>query len=130
MKIAKVRRHFFGMKTKDRLARLPRLLSSEYDPRLLDGDTIRLMNKTHVRSPEGIRVLLRRNQVETVDELIDLLPHNYKRRDVRQRVYLWLQHLFGVTDYEPSVRPFLRRLKAEGRLASDRTRVYERRYRP
>lgn len=130
MKFHKFRRHFFGMKRKDRLARLPRLLSSEYDSRTLNRDTIRLMNKTHVRSPEGVKVLMRRNGVSTVDELIEMLPHNYKRRDLRQRVHLWLQHLFGVTDYEPAIRPYLRRLRIEGRLASDKTRVFERHWRP
>jgi len=83
-----------------KLPMLPRMYSTEYRAGDVDRDTEALMKLTHIRCPQGVKVLERRYRL-TARELIDLLPERKRRRDPGRRVVALIQRLYGVLPYDP-----------------------------
>lgn len=126
----RIRREFFGMKTRERLPRLPYQLANDYDRREVDENTARVFARVGARSPEGVKLALKKWKVQDVDELIALLPHQNRRANWRRRFASWYTRITGQTPYEPVVKPLMRRLRMRGMLAEQRTRVWKPRRTP
>lgn len=87
-----------------RLPPMPRQWSSEYNGREVDHDVSTLMSMTHTRSPQGVKLLLKKHQVETPRELITLLPPRRRKRHILRRALALLRRAEGVTPYNPMVK--------------------------
>lgn len=113
--IRKFHKVLFGVKTKQRLPRIPRMYANEYDRPDVSFDEARVFARVGARSPEGVQMVLKKFRLKSIDELVALLPHRRYKPNAHARLRRWLQHVFGLYDYEPAVKPALRRLKAEGK---------------
>lgn len=107
----------FAVKRKDQLPRLPRTLTTDFD-RHYSRDVERVFARSAARSPEGIHHLMKRKRVDTIHELIPLLPNHERKAKPVERFKRWWLRLHGSTPYEPVVKPALARLKREGRIPS------------
>lgn len=122
----KFQKMLFYLTLKERLPRVPRIYANKIDPAEIDDDIARVMIYSQARDRRGVEILKSKYKVETVDELLALLPPNNlrNRAEWRMRLRRWLARLMGYTLYEPVVRPFIKQLKYEGLLSSDPTRLY------
>lgn len=113
--IGKLYRLLFGLKTREKLPRLPRHLANEFDHRLVDQAEAQILARTAARDRRGIERLMARHGVETAEELAALIPYQKPKADWRKRLDGWLQRLAGETPYETVVRPFIREREQEKR---------------
>lgn len=98
----KLIRYFFRLKLSDRLPRIPRMYSTDYNPRLVDHDTANLMRMTAIRSPQGAEILKKRHKTNASRDLVHLLPLQKPRR--RRRLMPLLRRIEGTTPYDPLKR--------------------------
>jgi hypothetical protein len=113
--IRKFHKMLFKVKTKQRLPRIPRMYANKYQRPAVSFDEARVFARVGARSPEGVRLVMKKFRLKSVNELIARLPHRAYRPNSRSRFRRWLQHVLGLYDYEPVVGPALRRLRQEGR---------------
>lgn len=107
--IWKILKILFSMKAKQRLDIVPRHYANEYDRRV-SRDVARVMIRTAARSPVNVDMLLKQYKVDTVDELLKLLPSRKRKVNPRERFRRWMMRLESSYDYEPVIRPALRRM--------------------
>lgn len=113
--IRKFLRMLFSLKRKQQIPSLPRMISNHYDHRV-SREVEKVFAQTQARSPENVRAMMKQYKVDTVDELLELLPTRQRRADPRKRLRRWLARINGLTLYEPVVRPALRRMEGEGTI--------------
>lgn len=99
----------FYQKRKDRLPRVPRSFTTEYDRRV-SRDVERVFHRSAARSPEGVTRLMRRKRVKNIQELLPMLPMERKRKSPRERFVMWLMRLNGELPYDPAITA-LRKLR-------------------
>lgn len=109
----------FRVKTRQKLPRIPRMYANEFDRKDITLDDARVFARVGARSPEGVKMVMRALRLKTVDQLVALLPHRHYKPKVGERFRRWIQHVLGLTDYEPVVRPAMRRLKEEGLMPGE-----------
>lgn len=82
-------RFLLRIRNRDRIPKLPRILATEYDS--VTDIEARAMARLGIRSPSGLRAAMRRHDVATPDELIELLEHQRPRRNIPERIkrMLW-----------------------------------------
>ena len=99
----------FEVKPHDRLDRVPRAYAPDYDPHTIDDEVAKVMARSAARSPRNVELLLRDYHVATVNELLPLLP---RRQPIhpRERLRRWYQRWRNLVDYEPVIRPALRKM--------------------
>lgn len=98
-----------------RLPRMPRMYSTEYDPKLLDHDTVTLMQQTHVRSPQGVEVLKRKHGAASARELVQSLPPARYQRHIRARFMGLIRRTLGLTSFDPMRTIYLQHRKQNRR---------------
>lgn len=107
----------FHLATWQKLPMLPRTYSSDYELDEADRDVQMLMSLSHVRCPQGARVLERKHKTPA-HELIDQLPQRHRRRRPLKRAVGLIRRALGVTPYDPMRSIYLehqRRMKYGGR---------------
>ena len=85
-----------------RLPRLPRMYSVEFDKRLADRETQTLMRQSHTRSPQGVDILKARHNKQTAIQLIRSLPPAKRTRQIKRRLRNLICVIFGLTFYDPA----------------------------
>ncbi len=125
--IRKFRRMLFHLKERERLDMAPRMYAAEYDSKTISPDVAKVFARSHARSPENIQRLLKQYQVETIQELIPLLPSRQRQAHPRQRFHNWMMRLKGLLPYDP-LRPRLRRLIEQSSIPEEGTLIYRSRY--
>lgn len=121
--IRRFRRMLFELKPKMQLDIAPRHYAPDYDPKKVTDLEAKVFARTAARSPRNVQLLLRHYRVETIEELLPLLPARRRSVNPRARLRRWFLRLMGLVDYEPVVRPVLRRLSNEGRLPDHTTLI-------
>ncbi len=96
MNLIKYLRH---VKTVDKLPRLPRMYSTDYETSELEEEEAQLMKITAVRSPQGARILERKFKADA-KSLASSLPIVPFRRK-RDRVLPLIRKILGVLPYDP-----------------------------
>ena len=119
-------RMLFYLKPKHRLDRVPRSFAPEYDRRV-SHDVAKVFVRTQARSPQNIEILMRQYKVETIEQLLAVLPPRSRSAHPRERLYRWLARLNGLLLYEP-VAPMLRRLQARGHIPDHGTLLRRTKY--
>lgn len=101
-------RRLFKLLPFQKIPKLPRgMLSSRYER--LTHDERRVLARMGARDPRGVRVLLKRARVKTVDELA--LQHQQPDRHWRERIYAVVCHVFKGTPYNPHRREIIAALR-------------------
>lgn len=118
--IVKLLKVMFVMKRKERLPRLPRGYTTEYD-RKVGYDVEKVFFLSGVRTPDGIDGLLRRFRVSSIPELLPLLPDPHRKLKPLERLGRWTMRLMGTTPHEPVVKRSLLRLRDKGEIPSKGT---------
>ncbi len=125
--IRKFRRMLFHLKAREQLDIAPRMYAAEYDSREISPDVAKVFARSAARSPENIQRLLKQYEVETIQELIPLLPSRQRRANPRARFRMWMMRMRGLLPYDP-LRPRLRRLIEQSAIPEDGTLIYRSRY--
>lgn len=123
--ISKFLKMLFYRRRKERLARIPRILANPYKHTDLTDDVARVMRRTRVRDLDGVKLLMKRHHVSTVDDLIDHLQPEYTPVKPMKRLRRWLIRLMGYYPSEPVVSRFVLRMKRQGRLSSNPTEIWQ-----
>lgn len=124
--IRKLRKMLFGLSAKEHLDIAPRMYSNEYD-RHVSSDVAKVFARSSARSPENVKALMKSYQVNTIDELLDVLPSRQRRVNTRQRIRFWMAHNFGLLNYDP-LRPMLHRLTEQRNIPNDAELIYRTKY--
>jgi len=124
--IRKFLRMLFHLKARERLDIAPRMYAAEYDPRV-SPEVAQVFARSAARSPENIKRLLKQYEVETIEELVPLLPTRQRRARPRERFYFWMMRMRGLLPYDP-LRPTLRRMIERGNIPEEGTLIYRSRY--
>jgi hypothetical protein len=98
----KLIRYMMHIKTRDKLPRIPRQYSVEYQPEDIDQDTARLFGLTATRSRQGVEILKRRYHTKDAHELVFIIPIQRPRRHAV--IMPMLRRWFGTTVYDPMKR--------------------------
>lgn len=125
--IRKFHRMLFHLKDRERLDIAPRMYAADYDSRQISPDVAKVFARSAARSPENIQRLLKQYEVETIQELIPLLPSRQRRARPRERFRAWIMRMKGLLPYDP-LRPRLRRLIEESAIPEEGTLIYRSRY--
>ena len=98
--------YFTHISIADRLPRVPRGYSTDFDLKGVSQDEAALMKMSALRSPHSIERLKRRHGVATTRELVAMLP---KRHKPHKGARLWplIRRVFGTTPYDPMKRHYL-----------------------
>jgi len=99
MKLLKWLRH---LSLSQRLPRIPRTYSTEYDSRAIDHDTSNLMRMTATRCPQGVDLLKRKHRAAAARDLVYGLPLQKPRR--QNKLIPWIRGVFGTLGYNPMMR--------------------------
>jgi hypothetical protein len=111
--MSRLLRYFRHIKMVDRLPRVPRGYSTDFDLRAVSEDEAALMRMSALRSPHSVERLKRRYGVSSADELIAILPKRHKPRR-GERLMPLLRRVFGTTRYDPMKR-YYREHRRRGR---------------
>lgn len=119
--ISTIWRRLFKLLPYQKIPKLPRgMLSAQYET--LTHDERRVLARMGARDPRGVRVLLKRARVKTVDELA--LQHQQPDRNWRSRVYAVVCHWFNGTPYNPHRREIIAALRpAKSNIAEVKQRL-------
>lgn len=102
----------------ERIPKLPRgMLSERYST--LGDDQSRVLARLGARSPNGVRVALKRAKVGTIPELVRLLTHFSPRRRLLHKLDLMLTRITYSTPYHPHRRAIIADQQAEARRRAD-----------
>jgi hypothetical protein len=104
--MSKLIRYFTHISLADRLPRVPRGYSTDFDLKAVSDDEAALMRMSALRSPHSIERLKRRYGVNTTQELIDRLPKRHKPHKGARLMPL-IRRVFGTTAYDPMKRYYL-----------------------
>lgn len=104
--MSKLVRYFTHIKLADRLPRVPRGYSTEFNMKGLSEDEAALLKMSALRSPHSIERLKRRYGVTTARELVALLPKRHKARKGARLMPL-IRRVFGTTAYDPMKRHYI-----------------------
>ena len=116
--IAKIILALWRLAKWERIPKLPRgMLSERYTA--LGSDQSRVLARLGARSPNGVRVALKRAKVGTIPELVDLLQHFTPRRRLLHKLDLMLTRITFSTPYHPHRRAILADQREEQRQAAD-----------
>lgn len=107
-------RYLIHLPTWQKLPMLPRMYSTEYEPRDIDRDTEALMKVTHTRCPQGVKLLERRYHL-SAHELIDLLQPRHRKRDAFGRMVALVRRAYGVLPYDPMRKIARQHMRRGGR---------------
>lgn len=107
--IKKILRKLWRLTPWDKLPRAPRMFATEYDR--ADKAEARVMARLGIRSPSGLRVAMKRYNVETIDELVAELEHHQPRRRLAHRIKLMLARASGGTRGHPHAGEIYRAVK-------------------
>lgn len=119
--ITKIIRALLLLRMRDRIPKLPRAMLAEKYQRL-DRAHERVLARLGARSPNGVRVALKRAGVETIPDLVAQLEHFRARRRVGERLRKMVGKFFGATQYHPHQRAIVedgrraRRRKADAEM--------------
>lgn len=125
--IRKFYRMLFHLKAREQLDIAPRMYAAEYDSREVSPDVAKVFARSHARSPQNIRRLLKQYEVESIEELIPLLPARQRKANPRARFLMWMMRMRGLLLYDP-LRPRLRRLIEQSTIPEEGTLIYRSRY--
>lgn len=117
----KLFRYLLHRPTWQKLPLMPRQYSTEFDAKQVDYDTAMLMSMAHVRSPHGVKLLLRKHNASSARELVEKLPARRRPRRLGARALGLVRRALGVTPYDPMkkiARPYIRRARRQ--LSSSR----------
>jgi hypothetical protein len=113
---------------KQRIPKLPgRMYSSEFHT--FTSDERRVLARLGARDPKGIRLALKRHNVETVDELVRLLDHQRPQREFRRRWAALMGRTFDTTEHQPHAREIIETARRERRRQRPENRAMEMRLR-
>lgn len=87
--------------TWEKLPMLPRMYSTDYKPHEVDRQTATLMRLSHLRCPQGVRILMRRHRMTSKQELILYLPVRRRKRRILARLASIVRRELGVLPYDP-----------------------------
>ena len=104
--MSKLVRYFTHISLSDRLPRVPRGYSTDFDLKGVSEDEAALMRMSALRSPHSIERLKRRYGVNSTRELVELLPKKHKPRK-GERLWPLIRRVFGTTRYDPMKRHYL-----------------------
>lgn len=90
--------------TWEKLPRMPGSYSTEYNRKDVDPVTAKIMQMSHVRSPHGVRLLMKKYGATTPQELLDLLPSRRRPRRILAKLVGVFRRAIGVTPYDPMVK--------------------------
>lgn len=96
-------KHLFHRPTWQKLPKVPRWYSTDFDHKGIDPDVARLMQMSHIRSPHVVKMLMRKYGVDSPRELAAVLPARRHHRRVGARLLALIRRAFGVTPYDPMV---------------------------
>ncbi len=113
-------RMLFHIKRRDRLPRLPRRLANDFTTRDIESGMPRIFARTAARDPAGVQQLVKRHKVESIQQLIPLVPFQDYRPNWRMRLLRFFQRVEGSSGYEPTVRPALTKMRQAKQLPLDR----------
>jgi hypothetical protein len=95
-------RFLWRLRWHERIGKLPRIASSEYDH--IDRDAARIMSRYGIRSPSGITAAMKKYKVKTVDHLVLKLEHRKAQRRIGKKWQEALRRLSGGTRQNPHTR--------------------------
>lgn len=122
--IAKLWKAFARIVNRDHIPPLPRgMLSSEYAD--IPSEERRVMARVGARSPQGVKIAMRRYGVSTVNELVALLDHHKAKRNVMTRLQAGIRRVLGGTPYDPHAEE-LRRLGRNRKKDRDLKEIQQR----
>lgn len=100
--IEKILKTIYYFTNRDYIPPLPRgYLATKYNRDTVTPEQWRVLRKIGARDPAGIRRALKQYNVQTLDELYDILKHYDPQRNVRNRLYNALGRFFGGKPYDP-----------------------------
>ncbi len=100
--------------TWQKLPMIPRQYAVGYDPFSVDDDTAMLMRLTQVRSPQAVKLLMKKHHAASARELIETLPARRRPWRLRARALALARRAFGLTSYDP-LRRIARQHRRRGR---------------
>jgi hypothetical protein len=104
--VSKLVKYFTHITLRDRLPRVPRGYSTDFDLRGISEDEAALMRMSALRSPHSIQRLQRRHGVSSARELVAKLPKKHKPYK-GARLWPLIRRVFGTTAYDPMKRTYL-----------------------
>jgi hypothetical protein len=104
--MSKLIRYFTHISLADRLPRVPRGYSTDFDLKAVSDDEAALMRMSALRSPHSIERLKRRYAVQSARELVAMLPKKHKPYRGARLMPL-IRRVFGTTAYDPMKRYYL-----------------------
>lgn len=104
--MSKLVKYFRHIPLRDRLPRVPRGYSTDFDLRGITDDEAALMRMSALRSPHSIERLKRKHGVSSARELVAKLPKKHKPRR-GERLMPLIRRVFGTTAYDPMKRHYL-----------------------
>ncbi len=100
--------------TWQKLPVIPRQYGTDYDPLAVDDDTSMLMRLTQVRSPQGVKLLMKQHHAPSARALVEALPPRRRPRRLQARVLNLARRALGLTSYDP-MKEIARRHRRRGR---------------
>ena len=101
--LAKIIQWLLRIKNYDKIPKLPGgMYASAYDH--ISPDESRVLAKFGARDPAGIKVMMRRKGVQTLEELVAILEIEQPKRHVLHRIWLGLGRLVGGYEYQPHAK--------------------------
>ena len=100
--IRKFYQAFVRIKHYDAIPKLPRgMLAIRYDPAELTRPEREIMARLGIRDPAGVKAACKRYNVESAQELIELLEHQKPPRRILHRLWQGLGRLVGGYERPP-----------------------------
>lgn len=99
--VGKIRKYLYKS---SKVKRLPPGLINPYRSRDVTNDEAVLLSAMHVKDRQSVDKLLKRHDVETVDELIDMLPSRVPFPNVRRRAKNLWHYITGTLPSDPAGR--------------------------
>jgi hypothetical protein len=104
--MSKLIRYFTHIPLANRLPKVPRGYSTDFDLKRVSEDEAALMNMSALRSPHSIERLKKRYGVASARDLVELLPKRHKARK-GERLWPLVRRVFGTTRYDPMRRHYI-----------------------
>jgi hypothetical protein len=104
--MSKLIRYFTHIPLANRLPKVPRGYSTDFDLKRVSEDEAALMKMSALRSPHSIERLKRRYGVASARDLVELLPKRHKPHK-GERLWPLIRRVFGTTSYDPMRRHYI-----------------------
>jgi len=99
--MSKILDTIYWFKNKDYIAKTPSMYKTGYDVEQVTEEEWRVMRRLGARDPRGITRAMKKYNVDTIPELIEMLDHFEPQRRPLERLRLALARMIGGINYNP-----------------------------